>query len=110
MVGKVSRKKRHAFEDGTSFEGGWERGLFHGHGTLEWGKLLVRGVLTKLMTLTARIAIITRLERLSAKECQQMHQHLQITWQLWYKYIRVLIRQYFAGRYYLVSLRRMARW
>lgn len=52
MVGKVSRKKRHAFEDGTSFEGGWERGLFHGHGTLTWGKL--RGM-HKLMSLTAGI-------------------------------------------------------
>lgn len=37
MVGKVGRKKRHVFEDGTSFEGGWEQGLFHGHGTLTWG-------------------------------------------------------------------------
>lgn len=38
-MGKVGRKKQHLFEDGTSFEGGWENGVFHGHGSLKWGKL-----------------------------------------------------------------------
>lgn len=41
MIGKLVRKKQRDFEDGTRYEGGWERGLFHGHGTLTWGKFAV---------------------------------------------------------------------
>lgn len=38
---KLGRKKRHDFEDGTAYEGGWERGVFHGRGRLTWGKWVV---------------------------------------------------------------------
>ncbi|CAN0240861.1 unnamed protein product, partial [Ectocarpus sp. 8 AP-2014] len=36
MSGKLVRKKQRNFEDGTRYDGGWERGLFHGQGTLTW--------------------------------------------------------------------------
>lgn len=38
VAGKLVRKKQHSFADGTAYEGGWERGVFHGHGTLTWGR------------------------------------------------------------------------
>ncbi|CAM9599710.1 unnamed protein product, partial [Hapterophycus canaliculatus] len=36
MAGKLVRKKQRDFEDGTRYDGGWEKGVFHGHGTLTW--------------------------------------------------------------------------
>ena len=38
VAGKIVRKKQHSFADGTTYEGGWERGVFHGHGALTWGR------------------------------------------------------------------------
>ena len=38
VVDKLPRKNEHQpFLDGTKYDGGWERGLFHGYGKLEWG-------------------------------------------------------------------------
>lgn len=39
MTGKLLRKKQRDFEDGTTYDGGWEKGVFHGQGTLTWGRL-----------------------------------------------------------------------
>ena len=39
MPGKLLRKQQRDFEDGTRYDGGWERGVFHGEGTLTWGTL-----------------------------------------------------------------------
>lgn len=39
MPGKLLRKQQRDFEDGTRYDGGWERGVFHGEGTLTWGRL-----------------------------------------------------------------------
>ena len=41
VAGKLVRKKQHSFADGTTYEGGWERGVLHGHGTLTWGRCLL---------------------------------------------------------------------
>lgn len=39
VAGKLLRKKQCDFEDGARYDGGWERGVFHGEGTLTWGRL-----------------------------------------------------------------------
>lgn len=37
---KLVRKKQQNFQDGTQYEGDWERGAFHGRGVLTWGEAI----------------------------------------------------------------------
>lgn len=46
---KLERKKQHDFEDGTTYEGGWEGGVFHGRGRLTWGKFVVECACSSMM-------------------------------------------------------------